>query len=288
MKLSAERTVDRTALNREAMEIADALAGGKYSKANQRPPPSFSNNNSNNQLKILNSRRPLTPKEKMKIRKQQRADQEIELLKKVTVQTYTENRRDCTDIKKRFEHTSADDTEQQQQCDIDENGVKRNTGEVYHHETPSPIQIGIIEATATTTASLDSFRLPRESSLDVYELPEDDNVFGNDNDDGGGAREDSERVRAYTHCFGEDETLCQARNYTHCFGEDSSGDEGGGAGTPRRSTTLKSHHTDNNNKRKTILEDSLSGSDNGNLFLDYNFASLFMPGDSRIMNEQVI
>ena len=205
MKLSADRTFDRRIAQQEAMEIASVLSEGKCSKANKFPP------SNNARLNPQKHGRPLTPKERMKIRKQQRADQEMERLKKLTVKTYNENRRECTDIKKRFEHSSADD--------FDDHDKNINGANNYGAKESQNIRIDIIDATKDEQ---------EESYLDVYDLPADDNVFNQQQPLTPKESAEVDCVRAYTHCFGEDEdeTLCHVRKYTHCFGgEDTTSDD---------------------------------------------------------------
>ena len=238
MKLSAGRTIDRKIAQREAMEIASALSEGKFSKANRCSPGT-----NNNKLNVQNSRRPLTPKEQMKIRKQQQADKEMEQLKKLTVKTYNQNRRECSDIKKRLEHSSAED--------FDHNNLKTNNVVVQSDN----IRIGIIEATNDGG----------ECSLDVYSLPADDNVFENNLPSTPTSITDLERARAYTHCFGddEDETVCQGRKYTHCFGGEDTGSSG-----DEESTTLMNQHI--------VVEDG----DGENKVFDSNIAELDEESDN--------
>eukprot|EP00111_Clytia_hemisphaerica_P019457 TCONS_00057400-protein len=209
LKLSGNRTIDRKIAKREAMEIADALSSGeKCSKSNvkrrgDRLLPGLNNN-----------QRPLTPKELMKIRKQQRADEELEKLKKLTVKTYAESRRECTDIKNRLEHASVEDEK-------DENIHSSPRENNRDDDKLCNIEMNIIEATEDERRRNLPFK--RDDSLEVCELPADD-VF---ECGGGDERVKEDRAHIYTHCFGEEEEETQhhMRKYTHCFGASSSEDE---------------------------------------------------------------
>ena len=226
------------------MEIASALSEGKCCKANKFP------SSSNNRLNVHKHGRPLTPKELMKIRKQQRADEEMERLKKLTVKTYNESRRECTDIKNRFEHSSADD--------FDGNDKRINDANNYSVGEGDNIRIDIIEATKKKDEE--------DSYFDVYGLPTDDNVFLNNQQplipkDNAAV----DRVRVYTHCFGEDEdeTLCQARKYTHCFGgEDTASSEE----ETKQLKTLVNHSVEDEDDKVFNHYDDCENSDNSGNF----------------------
>ena len=141
-----------------------------------------------------NNQRPLTPKELMKIRKQQRADEELEKLKKLTVKTYAESRRECTDIKNRLEHASVEDEKEENR--------HNSQNEENQNDEKHDIEMNIIEATENERRKTLPFK--RDNSLEVFELPVDD-VF----EDGGDERMKVDRARVYTHCFGEDEDETQ-------------------------------------------------------------------------------
>ena len=170
------------------MEIAQALSDQnmKKKKSNLAVPPETKN------------KRPLTPKEQMKLRKQQKADEEAERLKKITVSAYNEGRRKCTDIKEKQtrEHSFIDDNDSKHK-------LKNNSPEVVD------TKIKITEATV------------EEDFLDVFELTNEDPLSS--------PVEGNIPKKCYTNCFGEDddeeETLKEARQYTHCFGMDDSEEE---------------------------------------------------------------
>lgn len=172
VKMSGDKTIDRKLANQEALEIANALSGEKCSKSKCGPQNKYT-------LSAMNTKkRPLTPKELMKIRKQQRADEEMERLKKLTVKTYNESRRRCTDIKKRIEHSSTD-------------------GMNPKHD----VHLEIIEATKEDEeVDLDVFK-PSEPAGVMENTKEAVHIythcFGDDVD------ETHKDFKKYTHCFGE-------------------------------------------------------------------------------------
>ena len=81
--MSNNVTLDRTRARREAQEIAKVFSHKKKKRQSSA------------------CERPLTPGEKLKLRKRKKADQEVEKLKKITVSSYAENRRKCSKLKER-------------------------------------------------------------------------------------------------------------------------------------------------------------------------------------------
>jgi len=212
--MSVNKTIDRKIANQEALEIAHALSGEKCSKSKCPLQNKYT-------ISAMNTnKRPLTPKELMKIRKQQRADDELDRLKKLTVKTYNESRRRCTDIKKRIEHSSS--------TSVDDNMNKHN------------IDLNIIEATNEEGDSLDVYKLPSQSLHDVME---------NTNE------LEHEHV-VYTHCFGDDidETQLQVGKYTHCFGEDNSSSEDDGGNDAVYDDVFEGHKVNGKNLQHYTLQ----------------------------------
>lgn len=163
------------------------------------------------------SSRPLTPKEQLKLRKQKKADEEAERLKKEIVSTYTESRRKYSRLKDRQSRVAIPFLSNENNDDKSEKEELQNEAEE---------SVDLHKANNIMIFRNDKYLADVESdrSLSVVHLNEEtENKVGN--------------IRKYTHCFGEDDTKLPediekaklkeeeyVRHYTHCFGDDEEED----------------------------------------------------------------
>jgi len=176
-------------LKRESREIAEAL--------------------NNNKLKKKSSARPMTPKEQLKLRKQQKADNNAEILKKVTASAYNEGRRKFSKFKEEqskvrvsFTPTSDNDS------NVPNSNIEFDDDAFYSENIDNPVS-------AYNENNVFKSNIVFKKSI----TEEDEDVFNDENS------LSVVNLSQFSEHVIPPEVLNKQRSYTHCFGEDISDDD---------------------------------------------------------------
>lgn len=221
------KTIDGKLAKKEANEIARVMNEPQklhnYRNNNNNHGSGSFNNQSTSRnknvtsaVKNISNSRPLTPKEQMKLRKRQKADEEAERLKKITVCAYNESRRQCSDIKERQTKKRSFVSDDVYNNGDDNDDVFKDD----EHQDNDRVSDGFYDnKNIGRDVDKNTEVLLKTEHLDVCISNYDGDDEIRDFPQGSG-----DAIRRYTHCFGEgdDETQANVRKYTHCFGIDSS------------------------------------------------------------------
>jgi len=176
-------------LKRESREIAEAL--------------------NNNKLKKKSSARPMTPKEQLKLRKQQKADNNAEVLKKVTASAYNEGRRKFSKFKEEqskvrvsFTPTSDNDS------NLPNSNIEFDDDAFHSENIDNPVS-------AYNENNVFKNNIVFKKSI----TEEDEDVFNDGNS------LSVVNLSQFSEHVIPPEVLNKQRSYTHCFGEDISDDD---------------------------------------------------------------